>query len=118
MSSASSVWTPLGGSSSASLPAAPGLTGGGDGERPGGGAAAARGLLTLTKSKAEDALIPTGASAPDGTSAVSSVSLRFQNARCLVALASGRLAQMGQTGASPENAPSAWSLTVAVTLDT
>src|SRR4029434_2636424 len=95
--------------SSASLPAAPGLTGGGDGERPGSGAAAARRLLTLTKSNAEDALIPTGALAPDGTSAVSSASLRFQNARRLVALASGRLAQMAQTGALPESAPSVWS---------
>src|SRR4029434_4856487 len=107
--------TPLDQSPYASQHAAPGLRGDGDGERPGSGAAAARRLLTLTEPKAGDALIPMGALAPDGTSAVSSASLRFQNARRLVALASGRLAQMEQTGASPESAPSAWSLPRQVT---
>ena len=52
---------------------------------------------------------------PDGAGAVPSASLRFQNARRLVALASGRLAQMEQTGALPESAPSAWSLPRQVT---
>src|SRR4029434_5461201 len=115
MSSSSSGRTPPSGSSSASLPAAPGLAGGGGGERPGSRAAAAKRLLTLTEPQAGDALSPQRALAPDGTGAVPSASLRFQNARRLVALASGRQAQMAQTGSSSESALSAWSLPRKVT---
>src|SRR4029434_10536708 len=115
MSSSSSGRTPPSGSSSASLSAALGLAGGGDGERPRNGAAAAKRLLPLTEPTAGGALGPTGALAPHGTGAVPSASLRFQNARRLVALASGRLAQMEQTGSLPESATSAWSLPRQVT---
>src|SRR4029434_4171919 len=61
------------------------------------------------------ALIPTGASVPDGTSAVSSAPLRSHSARRLVALASVRLAQMAQTGSALESATTAWSLPRQVT---
>src|SRR4029434_2824040 len=102
--------TPPSGSSSASLPAAPGLAGGGDGERAKSGAAAARRRLSLTEPTAGGALGPTGALAPDGAGAAPSAPLRSHSARRLVALASGRLAQMAQTGSAPESATTAWSL--------
>src|SRR4029434_247349 len=115
MSSSSSGRTPPSGSSSASLSAALGLAGGGDGERPRNGAAAAKRLLPLTEPTAGGALRPTGAVAPDETGAARSPSLCSHSARRLVALASVRLAQMEQTGALPESAPSAWSLPRQVT---
>src|SRR4029434_3878603 len=115
MSSSSSGRTPPSGSSSASLPAALGLAGGGDGERPKSGAATARRLLTLTEPTAGGALSPTGALAPDGAGPAPSASLRSHSARRLVALASVRLAQMTQTGSAPESATSAWVLPRQVT---
>src|SRR4029434_4911931 len=115
MSSSSSGRTPPSGSSSASLPAALGLAGGGDGERPKSGAAAAKLLLTLTEPTAGGALGPTEALAPDGAGAAPSASLRSHSARRLAASASGRLAQMAQTGSAPESATSAWFLPRQVT---
>src|SRR4029434_2050186 len=115
MSSSSSGRTPPSGSSSASLPAALGLAGGGDGERAKSGAAAARRLLSLTEPTAGGAFGPTGALAPYGAGAAPSASLHSHSARRFVALASVKLAQMPQAGSAPESGASAWVLPRQVT---
>ena len=99
-----------GGSSTASWSAATRLAGEGDGERLAGAAAAVERLPNTVLPEAEGACSPSGGIPPDGAGAAFPASVRSQNARRLLALASVKLAQMSQAGSSPLRAASAWAL--------